>query len=268
MKRRGVLASMAGLVAGLFGARAVAGAMPVQDKPAEEASAIRARALANFPYPHVTVPGTEALTTWERLRREGKGWPVIVGNDEEFAQLIDGFGANSEAGPAAILAAAGKVRLPGDLKKAFAEEYGGEAVAEEGEWPARGKAGQPGLTVASDILTGKPHARVHIVQLPTVDGSEAPAYLRWGGWNACPAPELHVALLRQWKQGYGAELVGLSGDTMNLRVARHPASREEALAVAREQYLYCVDIVDQGVGALRPLAASLMESDWWFFWWD
>lgn len=262
MKRRGMLASMAGLVAGLFGARAMARTSPAQDK------SLGAKPSANFPYPHVTVPGTEALATWERLRREGKGWPVIVGNDEDLARLVDGFGANAETSPAAILAAAGKVRLPGDLEKQFAEEYGGEAVAEEGAWPAPGKAEQPGLTLASDILTGKPHARVHIVQLPTTDGSEAPAYLRWGGWNACPAPELHVALLRQWKQRYGAELVGLSGDTMNLRVARHPASREDALAVAREQYLYCVDIVDQGVGALRPLAASLMESDWWFFWWD
>lgn len=262
MKRRGVLASMLGLATGLFGWRALARGGAVQ-------SAAAPAALPDLPYPHVTVSGAEALATWERLRGEGKGWPVIVGNDEDLARLADGYAANADQKPADTLAAAGKVKLPAALEKAFADEYGADAVQPDlGAWPAPGRADQVELTVATDILTGKFHDRVHIVLLPIADGSEAPAYLRWGGWNACPAPELHVALLRQWKQRYGAELVGLSGDVMNLRVARHPATRDEAMAVAREQYLYCTDIVDQGVGALRPLAASLMASDWWFFWWD
>jgi hypothetical protein len=53
-----------------------------------------------------------------------------------------------------------------------------------------------------------------------------------------------------------------------LRVARRPATREAALELAREQYLYCNDIVDQGTGSLSGLAASLTTDDWWFFWWD
>ena len=31
---------------------------------------------------------------------------------------------------------------------------------------------------------------------------------------------------------------------------------------------YCPDIVDQGTDNLATLAAILMVSDWWFFWWD
>jgi hypothetical protein len=55
---------------------------------------------------------------------------------------------------------------------------------------------------------------------------------------------------------------------VNLRTTRFAATREEALDLAREQYLYCADIVDQGTGSLSLLAANLMVDPWWFFWWD
>jgi hypothetical protein len=92
--------------------------------------------------------------------------------------------------------------------------------------------------------------------------------MHYGNWNDCPSPAYHVAALRSWRDRYGAELVGFNADTLNLRVSRKPPTREEALALAREHYFYCNDIVDQGVRTYRKLAAGLMESDWWFFWWD
>jgi hypothetical protein len=95
-----------------------------------------------------------------------------------------------------------------------------------------------------------------------------PAYLHWGQWNGCPAPEYQIAALRSWRERFGAELVGLSRDVMNVRVQSRPPTREVALELAREQYVYCSDIVDQGVQTLSALAAVLMESDWWYFWWD
>ena len=55
---------------------------------------------------------------------------------------------------------------------------------------------------------------------------------------------------------------------MNIRVERRPGTRDEALNLAREQYAYCNDIVDQGVGTLSTLAAELTAHDWWYFWWD
>jgi hypothetical protein len=107
----------------------------------------------------------------------------------------------------------------------------------------------------------------------SLEGSEQsdevfPAYLRWGNWNGCPAPEYHVAAFRSWRDRYGAELVGLSHDVVNIHVRRRPKTRGEALDLGRQQYLYCSDIVDQGVGTLNALAAALMEHDWWYFWWD
>jgi hypothetical protein len=75
-------------------------------------------------------------------------------------------------------------------------------------------------------------------------------------------------MLRSWHDRYGAELVSMGADTVELRVTRRPASRDEALALAREHYAYCSDTVDQGTQDLATLAAMLMASDWWFFWWD
>jgi hypothetical protein len=144
-----------------------------------------------------------------------------------------------------------------------------------GEWPAE-PPGSSGLSVAFETkfdgdftrARSEPREKVNIVLIPTDDWTTAPAHIRWGGWNECPPPEHHVAAFRSWRDRYGAELVGMSFDVLNIRVARKPASREEALALARVQYDYCSDIVDQGVGTLSSLAAALMANDWWFFWWD
>jgi hypothetical protein len=122
--------------------------------------------------------------------------------------------------------------------------------------------------VALDLVSGNFHDRVHILLLPTRNGWEAPAYLRWGDWNACPPPEYHVAALRHWHQRFGAELVGINGDTMNVKARTRPKDREQSLKLARDLCGYCPDIVDQGVGSIAALAAGLMASDWWYLWWD
>jgi hypothetical protein len=136
----------------------------------------------------------------------------------------------------------------------------------DGEWPSEVPL-SPGLSVATDT-TDQPLPKVHIAIIPTDDWTTVPAYLNWGGWNDCPDPEYHVAALRSWRDRFGAELVGLSFDTTNLRVARRPATREAALELAREHYLFCNDIVEQGTDTLNGLAAYLAADDWWFFWWD
>jgi hypothetical protein len=142
-----------------------------------------------------------------------------------------------------------------------------EFEPEVGEWPTTVPE-IPHLSVAVDLRSGAPMARVYLVTIPTNDWTTIPAYLRFGNWNSCPAPEYHVAALRSWRDRFGAELIGLGHDVMNIRVKRRPTSRAEALELAREQYSYCSDIVEQGVGSLSALAAALMESDWWYFWWD
>lgn len=143
-----------------------------------------------------------------------------------------------------------------------------EPTAELGEWPRIPEPPSAPLFSARDVLTDHWLKRVYIATLPTSDATEAPAWLRWGGWNACPAPKIHVKALREWHEAYGAELVAICGDVLELRVARRPKTKDQALRLARLVYRYCPDSVDQGTQTLAPLAAGFMKDSWWGFWWD
>ena len=245
--------------------------------------------FANFPYEIVETNGENALALWEELKSAGRGAPVVLGG-EHLDGLLLPFDPTSEwpVEPVEeVLAAAAPLVFPDDLLKHRRDEnarataslkrmgilIGEEAEKEEdveppvGEWRAE-PAYDPGLSVAYELGTNQPKPLVHIALIPTDDPTAIPAYMRWGNWNANPPPAYHVAALRAWRDKYGAELIGLGFDVINLRVARRPATRDEALDLARTQYVYCSDIIVQGVGSYRALAAGLMETDWWFFWWD
>ena len=261
------------LIAALGGSRAAA----------EEPPPATIVEKAGFPFPLIAVRGEHALAQWERMRAEGGGYPVILGDDEALGMITEVLALEELPPVEATLAKAANISFPehifemrrkaeAEYAASYPEDYA-EEVAEGfyqepvGEWPAV-VPGSPGLTVHADILTGQPFARVYIATFPTQNGWEVPAYLSWGGWNANPHPEVHVAALKVWNERFGAELVGINNAEMNIRVSRSPTGRDEAMALAREQYAYCEDIVDQGVETISNLAASLSASKWWYFWWD
>lgn len=210
----------------------------------------------------VKVAGDRATEVWESLRGAvdtTHQWPVVIG-DEAAERDDDG------RTPAAVLELARGIDLSTWLK-ARVKEAPDEYEADEGEWP---KSPPPNkeFSVALDIGSGRALDHVWIVLVPTTDGAEVPAYLPFGGWNECPPDEVHVAALRKWQAEWGAELVCLSHDTMELRVAKRPETRDAAAKLAREQFVYCTDTVNQGLDTLRALAADRMASPVWYFWWD
>lgn len=245
----------------------------------------RAQALANFPFEIVETKGESAFATWQELKAAGRGAPVVVGTD--VGNVLEPFHPQwPRRSVAECLSAASAINFPEDLfsmrldQRAAAlaapHEYHpaypayrleDEHEAPLGEWPTE-ESRSTGLSIAHDLMTGEPFPKVYIVLVPTNDSTTIPAHLHWGSWNECPTPEYHVAALRHWRDTYGAELVGLGRDTIDLKVARKPATRDEAIQLARVQYAYCNDIVDQGTGSYSVLAAELMAHDWWFFWWD
>ncbi len=255
--------------------------------------------LKNFPFEVVRAPGTTALSTWEALRRRADIYPIVVGADDDLLQIAEQQQSPRREKSDAILAAAAKYRFPQDLREhkerlkakidadrqsdpRFAEAYdamllqfpgSGDASPPRGPWPVEIPS-DAGLSVAqtatleNDQLITRPSTEVSIALLPIKEWTDAFALLNYGGWNDCPAPEAHVAAFRHWQGRYQLELVGMSGDVLNLRAASKPKSREEALSLAAEHYEFCPDTVDQGVGTLETLAACLLEHDWWHFWWD
>jgi hypothetical protein len=261
-----------------------------------------------FPFERVEVPGEQALATWERLKAAGRGFPVVIGDDESVGLLLGDFSPMwpNKKSVSEVLAAAGAIRHPDGLKALKAEERARlreslrrqqledqsnaslprmividsrgrektvrgdvaefrERLPRLGRWPSKPRS----LCAPSVALDYRePKKSVYVALIQTDDWTTIPAHLHYGGWNACPQPEYHVAALRSWRDRYGAELVGLSSDRIDLRVARRPQTQAEAVDLAREHYIYCNDIVDQDLGTLRNLAACLMANGWWGFWWD
>lgn len=250
---------------------------------------------SDLPFEVFSAPGEHAIGAWEELsvRYSGSASPVVLGPREELEFLGDSWVMDSFGSPESILTKASSINFPSGFRahleqqmqalidrskngpewQSLLEDSGEIGLAEDlptGEWPNEpvNQSNELGLSVATNWETGRAHDEVLIGLFPTVDWTEIPAYMPFGGWNACPFPEWHVAALRHWRDDRGAQLIGLGHDTMNLRVKTRPESRDEALRVAREQYDYCSDIVEQGVGSIAALAHELMASDWWYFWWD
>ena len=81
-------------------------------------------------------------------------------------------------------------------------------------------------------------------------------------------PEAHVAMMKYWHELYGAELVGNTHDSVEMQLARPPTDRDQAKALAWEQYIYCYDLVEQVFQSFPALAAALLGGKAWYLWWD
>ncbi len=217
------------------------------------------------------VPGDVALERWRRARDEAEEngrWPLLLGPAVIAESVLHQAQDPDRRSPAAILAEADRL----DVRALFAR-WAEDTVDPDdedddvvGEWPDE----PPGedAAEADGLLGGVSDDEVLIILMPTPSGWQAPAWLNWGGWNACPRPEEHVAVLKHWHATHGAELVSMTTDQAMFRVARPPATRAGALAIAEDHFAYCPDIVLQGVGTISNLAAMLIDGPTWTFWWD
>ena len=138
-----------------------------------------------------------------------------------------------------------------------------------GPWPANPEPNHH-ISAHIDILTGKFHQEVAIgkVEVPVTESWRSLAELGFGGFNECPPPEVHVALARVWAEKYGAVLTSMTFDTIEFAIERPIMQKDEAIEMAKLQYAYCPDIVDQGTGTIDELAAVLIGATVWYFWWD
>lgn len=215
----------------------------------------------------VAVPGEIAIGQLAKLRADYEAhglYPVLLGSREDFERIEDAMEHGESEN--AILVEADAIDASAILLKK--RELDPDLYSnDEGEWPDE-EFDPMGIVTHLDVLTQKPLREVMIGLLKVKSPPEVFAQLRWGGWNDCPFAQEHVAIHRYWAAKYGAEVVSVTGDIVQCTVARPPQTRQESLALAREQYLYCSDIVDQGVETVSNLAATLMRAPVWYFWWD
>ena len=116
-------------------------------------------------------------------------------------------------------------------------------------------------------FNGKKTVPVVLAEIPVKNPWEVFAYLPFGGWNECPANEEHMAVAKYWFEKYGAIPALMTHDVLEYSLPA-PVSQERAMEVAWEQFTYCSDIVEQGVGTIGRLADGLTKSHYWYFWWD
>ena len=216
-------------------------------------------------------PGQDAIQWWRAIRPHASiiGHPLLLGTDEDLDRLRESIGGGSrEIGiadafdPAAWFVGRRAAAYEGmDAKERAAFEN-----SIHGPWPAPSPSNS--FLVPFDTQTHKPIARIWIALLPVGQPWESAGAIDFGAWNECPSPEDHVVVMRYWFERWGAEPVAITSDTVEMIVGKPPRSRDEAMALASEQFAYCEDIVTQGVGTIEALAATLLDGQTWFFWWD
>jgi hypothetical protein len=223
----------------------------------------------------LSIPGYAALECWRAARRlvgKTRHWPVLIGNSEQLELHVEAHEFHGESvedilGTAARLDPANWIREQLEGNQRLLAEYGETYEMPRGPWPSNASLGTT-FSIPIDYRSGRPFSELWLLFVAAENGWEVPAFLKFGSWNSCPDPALHVAMLHCWNRGIGAELVGISHDTIELTVARPPTDRDSALRLAEDQYVYCGDIVDQGVGTIEALAATLLNGTVWYFWWD
>jgi Domain of unknown function (DUF4253) len=112
-------------------------------------------------------------------------------------------------------------------------------------------------------------AEVTVALVPVQQLWQIPAVLNYGGWNDLMRPADTAAVLRHWHQRYGAVLLGLGYPNAEMLVDRPPRTRHEALQLAYEHAIYDPDwpaVINRE--HLVDLAATLLDSEVWHFWWD
>lgn len=133
-----------------------------------------------------------------------------------------------------------------------------------GEWPE----GPPPPPIPLPWDADDPEIPLVLGLIPARSPWEIPAHTQFGGWGECPLPAEWCALLRAWHGQYGAEVVGLTGTSLELSATHPPADRASALELAWRQASTCPRIFSIQFPHLDALAAARLGATRWRLRWD
>ena len=214
----------------------------------------------------IAIPWERSFKRWREVDAKAKtlGYRAVGIGDEQSVELL---GESTELVDTwdreEAIARAKAFDVPVWLKEREAEFTADDHEIPHGSW--QDPADPPSNRFWFPYEKGTPLNPWWMGLIPAELGWQVPLALAYGNWNDCPDPIVHAALARRWNRQYRAVLVAISHDTIEFMVSRPPTNREEALTLAAEQYLYCTDIVDQGIGSIAALGASLINQRTWSF---
>lgn len=217
------------------------------------------------------IPGSDAvrLLYEHRSRYAVTGlYPFLIGDAEDLQYVAENAQFIKEES-ASIIRASFEVAPASwvTARRKEMQEYDIDPDSWFGAWP--GEIGDKGaIGLHKDVVTGEIMPEIYLGLANIEKPWQLPAVAKFGAWNACPPPQVHCAYHRDWQEKYGAEITGMSRDIVECAVTKPPTDREAATVLAWEQFWYCADIVEQGVGSISHLAAALLNSPYWYFWWD
>jgi hypothetical protein len=156
------------------------------------------KALENFPFKLIEVPGEAALAKWQTMRSAGQGYPVVLGADDgtsRFGNLLMPFGPRGPDDPPPpsvedIVKAAAGISFPADLanrKKAESEAAMRQFKAELAANPD-----MPLPRVTQMTLDGKTHTQTREETLAQME--RAPSDPPLGAWPASPHPSRGLSI--------------------------------------------------------------------------
>jgi hypothetical protein len=212
----------------------------------------------------IKVSGKDVLSTYQKLKANPGVIPVILGDNDDVMSITEVMNYISESFSELLQQAESIDPLDWfNKRQAQDQEY---YDLTHGDWQDLTPASA--LSVHLDLLTNEPKEEVYIVLVPVAKSWMIPAFLKIGGWNDCPTAPEHSAIFKYWHECYGITVAAITRDVIELEVQRPPTTKEQALRLAEEQFLYCPDIVYQGTESIAALAATLLNGRVWFFWWD
>lgn len=229
---------------------AAPGAAPLQGRPVTDEEGATVAWIVDH-------GGRRARELWqssaEAFRATGL-WPVLVQRGEYRPQFL-GATPPSDRDPEGVLRELWAAGLPGTA----------EELAPFGrEFPGLGRGGDRRADHPFEAAMRKMYGFSGVLLVPVTRPADVIAATGWAGARDAVALS---AVLRSWEDRYHATLVGMSMDQLFLAVRRPPKGHDAALRLAAEQYALCVDVVEQGFGSIRALAAALDGAAAWTFWW-
>ncbi len=210
------------------------------------------------------VSGKEALATYQSLKTKTGVIPVILGDNDDIASMTEAMSYVNDSFSQLLQQAENLDPLDWFTKRQAQDQDYYDLTTGAGQ----DLSPSTDISVHLDVLTGEPKAEIYIALVPVEKSWMIPAFLKIGGWNDCPTAAEHTAIFKYWDECYGITVAGITADVIELEVQRPPTTREQALQLAEQQFIYCPDIVYQGTETIAALASTLLNGRVWFFWWD
>ncbi|MFD0918673.1 DUF4253 domain-containing protein [Saccharopolyspora rosea] len=163
----------------------------------------------------------------------------------------------------------GLVQADDDLGPAYDRE-----VLAPFDYDCPGPAPAGNLLADPDILANQQLPRfiddeTRLALVPVRRGADVLTVLGWSGAaNHVSRTAGLSAMARSWEDRFGARLLRLGPDRLDLSVSAPPQDPDHAAAVAAEHWTFCPDRILQETGSIAAYAQEIRGRRTWSFWWE